>query len=276
MLQVYDLTRSPLAVGFLGVSARRCRPWPWACSADRSPTRWTGASWCWSPAAAWPWCPRHWPPKRSPGWARSGCSTCWWPCSMRSARWTARAQHVHPGPAASARSPPGWRWTWISFQLMLIAGWALAGIIAAAPHLGLRACYLVDAMSYAAALYGVGLVARAAAAGRPVAARPAGGSRGDPVHPAQPGAGPRVPGRPVRHRVRSAGGAVPGPQRGTLWRRSTHARLVHDGHRRRRPGQRVCLARWAGCPGPAGRCWSPWPSGVRRSPVSRSFRPCCG
>ena len=38
---------------------------------------------------------------------------------------------------------------------MLIVGPALAGIIAAAPHLGLRACYLVDAVSYGAALYGV-------------------------------------------------------------------------------------------------------------------------
>lgn len=44
----------------------------------------------------------------------------------------------------------------ISFQITLTAGPALAGLIAAAPHLGLRACYLLDAMSYAAALYGVG------------------------------------------------------------------------------------------------------------------------
>ncbi len=43
----------------------------------------------------------------------------------------------------------------LSFQVMLTAGPALAGIVAAAPHLGLRACYLLDAVSFTAALYGV-------------------------------------------------------------------------------------------------------------------------
>jgi MFS family permease len=42
----------------------------------------------------------------------------------------------------------------LSFQVMLTAGPALAGLIAAAPHLGLQACYLIDAISFAAALYG--------------------------------------------------------------------------------------------------------------------------
>jgi MFS family permease len=43
----------------------------------------------------------------------------------------------------------------LSFQIMLTVGPALAGVIAAAPHLGLRACYLLDAVSFTAALYGV-------------------------------------------------------------------------------------------------------------------------
>jgi MFS family permease len=43
----------------------------------------------------------------------------------------------------------------LSFQIMLTAGPALAGLIAAVPHLGLRACYLIDAVSFTAALYGV-------------------------------------------------------------------------------------------------------------------------
>jgi MFS family permease len=43
----------------------------------------------------------------------------------------------------------------LSFQIMLTAGPALAGLIAAVPHLGLRACYLLDAVSFTAALYGV-------------------------------------------------------------------------------------------------------------------------
>jgi MFS family permease len=43
----------------------------------------------------------------------------------------------------------------LSFQVMLTVGPALAGLTAAAPHLGLQACYLIDAISFAAALYGV-------------------------------------------------------------------------------------------------------------------------
>lgn len=43
----------------------------------------------------------------------------------------------------------------ISFQVMITAGPALAGVITAAPHLGLRACYLLDAASFAGSLYGM-------------------------------------------------------------------------------------------------------------------------
>jgi MFS family permease len=43
----------------------------------------------------------------------------------------------------------------LSFQIMLTAGPALAGLIAGSSHLGLRACYLLDAVSFTAALYGV-------------------------------------------------------------------------------------------------------------------------
>jgi MFS family permease len=43
----------------------------------------------------------------------------------------------------------------LSFQLMLTIGPALGGLIAARPRLGLRACNLFDAVSFAAALYGV-------------------------------------------------------------------------------------------------------------------------
>jgi len=56
----------------------------------------------------------------------------------------------------------------LSRQIMLTAGPALAGLIAAAPHLGLRACYLIDAASFTAALYGVA---------RLPAMRPQGGAR---------------------------------------------------------------------------------------------------
>jgi len=43
----------------------------------------------------------------------------------------------------------------LSFQIMMTAGPVLAGVIAASSHLGLRACYLLDAVSFTAALYGV-------------------------------------------------------------------------------------------------------------------------
>ena len=43
----------------------------------------------------------------------------------------------------------------LSFQVMLTTGPGLAGLIAAAPGLGLRACYLIDAASFACSMYGV-------------------------------------------------------------------------------------------------------------------------
>ena len=43
----------------------------------------------------------------------------------------------------------------LSFQIMLTTGPGLAGLITAAPGLGLRACYLIDAASFACSLYGV-------------------------------------------------------------------------------------------------------------------------
>jgi MFS family permease len=55
-----------------------------------------------------------------------------------------------------AQMPAGMALNRLSFQITLTAGPALAGLIAAAPHLGLRACYLFDAASFTAALYGVG------------------------------------------------------------------------------------------------------------------------
>jgi MFS family permease len=54
----------------------------------------------------------------------------------------------------------------ISFQVVITAGPALAGLITAVPGLGLRACYLLDAVSYGAAWYAASrLPARAAGPG---------------------------------------------------------------------------------------------------------------
>jgi|SRR5580658_1356754 hypothetical protein len=40
-------------------------------------------------------------------------------------------------------------------QVMITVGPALAGVIAAVPALGLRGCYLIDTVSFAAGLYGI-------------------------------------------------------------------------------------------------------------------------
>jgi hypothetical protein len=51
----------------------------------------------------------------------------------------------------------------ISFQVMMIAGPALAGLVAGTPRLGLRGCYLIDTVSFGCALYGVGSVPKSLA-----------------------------------------------------------------------------------------------------------------
>jgi MFS family permease len=68
--------------------------------------------------------------------------------------WPARGTFV-PGLLPSGKVAAGLALNRVSFQITLTAGPALAGLIAAAPHLGLRACYLVDAVSFAAAVYGI-------------------------------------------------------------------------------------------------------------------------
>src|SRR5580692_2495496 len=58
----------------------------------------------------------------------------------------------------------------LTFQIMLTAGPALAGLIAAAPALGLRGCYLIDTVSFAFSIYGrarLPEMPRRAAAARP-------------------------------------------------------------------------------------------------------------
>jgi MFS family permease len=51
--------------------------------------------------------------------------------------------------------PAGLALNRLSFQIMLTVGPALGGLITAVPALGLRACYLADAVSFAGSLYGV-------------------------------------------------------------------------------------------------------------------------
>ena len=66
--------------------------------------------------------------------------------------------------------PAGLALNRLSFQIMLTTGPALAGLITAAPGLGLQACYLIDAVSFTCSLYGVArlpALPRTAGAARP-------------------------------------------------------------------------------------------------------------
>jgi MFS family permease len=58
-----------------------------------------------------------------------------------------------PSLLPASQVPAGLMLNRLSFQIMMTAGPALAGLIAAVPQLGLRACYLIDAVSFAASLY---------------------------------------------------------------------------------------------------------------------------
>ena len=64
-------------------------------------------------------------------------------------------QTIIPRLLTAEKLPAGLALNRISFQVVLIAGPALAGLITAVPVLGLRGCYLIDALSFAASFYGV-------------------------------------------------------------------------------------------------------------------------
>jgi MFS family permease len=156
MLQVYDLTRSPFAVGFLGVVqavptlAVGLLGGPLTDALDRRKLVLI-TSGCLAVVSA-----------ALAAQAFAGLNQVWLLYLLVAVQFGLSALDR---PARSTFTPallPATQVTAalaldrISFQITLTAGPALAGLIAAAPHLGLRACYLVDAVSYAAALYGVG------------------------------------------------------------------------------------------------------------------------
>ncbi len=67
-----------------------------------------------------------------------------------------------PGLLSADQLPAGLALNRLSFQIMLTVGPAAAGLIAAAPHLGLGACYLIDALSFSGSMYGVARLPRQA------------------------------------------------------------------------------------------------------------------
>lgn len=60
-----------------------------------------------------------------------------------------------PALLSPAQLPAGLALDRLSFQIMLTVGPALAGLVTAVPFAGLRACYALDAISFAASLYGL-------------------------------------------------------------------------------------------------------------------------
>lgn len=97
----------------------------------------------------------------------------------------------------------------IGFQLSMILGPALAGLITAAAGGHLSACYLIDAVTFSGAPVRRRPAAGHAAARRRRPPRAGGSRRGAALHPAQPGSGGRVSRRPERDRAGTAGGTVP-------------------------------------------------------------------
>jgi MFS family permease len=154
VLQVWDLTRSPLAVGAIGVAQMvpilvvglLCGP-----VVDALDRRWLVlvTSTCLALLSA-----------ALAVQAFAG-SRLLWPLyalvavqsAISAVDWPARGTFV-PGLLPPGKVAAGLALNRVSFQLTLTAGPALAGLIAAAPHLGLRACYLADTISFAAAVYG--------------------------------------------------------------------------------------------------------------------------
>jgi MFS family permease len=155
MLQVYDLTRSPLAVGAIGVAqmvptlAVGLLGAPVTDVLDRRRLVLVTSTGLAVVSAAFT------------AQAFAGLRLVWLLYALVAVQSALRAVDR---PARSAFIPrllpasqlaAGMAIDRLSFQITLTAGPTLAGLITAAPHLGLRACYLADTVSFAAALYGV-------------------------------------------------------------------------------------------------------------------------
>jgi MFS family permease len=154
-LQVYDLTRSPLAVGAIGVAqavptlAIGLLAGAVADTIDRRKLV-LATSTCLAAVSA-----------VLAAQAFAGLGLVWLlyvlvavQSALGAADRPARSTFI-PCLLPTSQLPAGLALNRLSFQIMLTVGPALAGLIAADPHLGLRACYLLDTVSFTASLYGV-------------------------------------------------------------------------------------------------------------------------
>jgi len=155
MLQVYNLTRSPFAVGAIGVAQMvptlvvGLLGGPVTDAMDRRKLALITSSGLAVVAAA------------LTVQAFAGLDVLWLlyalvavQASLNAMDRPARSTFI-PGLLPAGQLAAGLALDRLTFQITLTAGPALAGLIAAAPHLGLRGCYLIDTVSFAAALYGI-------------------------------------------------------------------------------------------------------------------------
>ena len=155
ILQVYDLTRSPFAVGAIGVAqmvpalAVGLIGGPVTDAVDRRKLVLVTSSCLATVSAA------------LAAQAFAGLRLVWLlyalvavQSSLVAVDRPARSTFV-PSLLPASQLAAGLALDRLCFQIVLTAGPALAGVIEAAPHLGLQACYLIDTVSFAAALYGV-------------------------------------------------------------------------------------------------------------------------
>jgi MFS family permease len=153
VLQVYDLTRSPVAVGVLGVAqmvptlAMGLLGGPITDVMDRRQLALVTSGCLAAVSAA----------LAAQAFAGPGLV---WPLYALTAAQSALSAIDRPARDTfiprllpASQLPAGLALNRLSFQITLTAGPALAGLIAAAPHLGLPACYLLDTISFTAALY---------------------------------------------------------------------------------------------------------------------------
>ena len=155
MLQVYDLTRSPFAVGAIGVAQMLptlivgLLGGPVTDAMDRRKLALITSTGLAAVSAALTL------------QALAGLGVLWLlyalvalQASFNAVDRPARSTFV-PGLLPAGQLAAGLALDRLTFQITLTAGPALAGLIAAVPHLGLPACYLTDTISFAAALYGI-------------------------------------------------------------------------------------------------------------------------
>ena len=155
MLQVYDLTRSPFAVGAIGVAQMvptlivGLLGGPVTDAMDRRKLALITSTGLAAVSAA------------LTVQALAGLGVLWLlyalvavQASFNAVDRPARSTFI-PGLLPAGQLAAGLALDRLTFQITLTAGPALAGLIAAVPHLGLPACYLTDTISFAAALYGI-------------------------------------------------------------------------------------------------------------------------